>query len=412
MKETGVIRRRVSGPEAAPYMNVARNLLGMVKQQIQFGGLSQLSRTVDLPNGIRITVMSIFGQDEVRISVPDMPNALGQAAKKISKHKTISEVIYGDYFKWTPKDKNTYIPNLIASDVTKDGLTVVGQDYNLGLAAYWTEKKGFTYIDKTQQSYATATSGDGSIIGGYYVTNAGFIWTNESGAHPIDTDIYGISDDGTVLVGVEFDGNNRASFLWTKDGGKRLIGDFTANNISGDGKVVVGYRIDNNIAFGVKWTEKTGVVDLPHDPKGGIPYTVMYNTVPKAANYDGSVIVGSWTFDAIIPGYTYESLHTHLARWDSTGMTSLGAFYTPWESNNTNDMVATDVSDDGKIIVGTGIHGDDAPSTWYASFRWTEETGIVEINRGLSTRVVIATPTTYYVDGIEVDKKTYDATPN
>lgn len=55
---------------AAPYMGIARTLLGQLKTRMYAGGLAQLSRTVTLEDGARITVSSIHGQDTVRIAVP------------------------------------------------------------------------------------------------------------------------------------------------------------------------------------------------------------------------------------------------------------------------------------------------------------------------------------------------------
>ena len=70
MKENGVVRRRLSGKEADPYIGQARKILGEMKNIMRLGGIKQLSWTKDLADGVRVTVMSIFGQDTVRISVP------------------------------------------------------------------------------------------------------------------------------------------------------------------------------------------------------------------------------------------------------------------------------------------------------------------------------------------------------
>jgi hypothetical protein len=70
MKELGELRRRLSGPEAAPYMNVARKILGDLKVAMSLCNLPLLSQTKDLPGGVRIKVASVFGQDTVSITVP------------------------------------------------------------------------------------------------------------------------------------------------------------------------------------------------------------------------------------------------------------------------------------------------------------------------------------------------------
>jgi hypothetical protein len=69
MRETGPVRKDISGdPEAAaPYMGMARTLLGKLKARMAAGGLAQLSHAQELPDGTVISVMSRHGQDTVRI---------------------------------------------------------------------------------------------------------------------------------------------------------------------------------------------------------------------------------------------------------------------------------------------------------------------------------------------------------
>lgn len=69
-RETKEIRKRLSGPEAAPYMGLARKLLGELKEGMAFAKLLQNERTVKLSDGTMISVSSRFGQDEVRIEKP------------------------------------------------------------------------------------------------------------------------------------------------------------------------------------------------------------------------------------------------------------------------------------------------------------------------------------------------------
>lgn len=77
MKTTGEIRKRFYGniALAQEYTGLARKLLGEMKLQMAIGGLQQLTRTCDLPGGMRIKVSSVFGNDEVGIYVPEVYSA-------------------------------------------------------------------------------------------------------------------------------------------------------------------------------------------------------------------------------------------------------------------------------------------------------------------------------------------------
>jgi hypothetical protein len=80
MRDSGPIRKGSDGDAeaAAPYVGTARTLLGVVKNQMRLGGLSQLSRTFQLADGTTISVSSRFGQDAVRIAAatPAVPSGL------------------------------------------------------------------------------------------------------------------------------------------------------------------------------------------------------------------------------------------------------------------------------------------------------------------------------------------------
>lgn len=57
-----------SSEAAAPYVGVARTLLGQMKNQMRLGGLDHMTRTVNLPDGTSIQVLSSNGQDTIRIT--------------------------------------------------------------------------------------------------------------------------------------------------------------------------------------------------------------------------------------------------------------------------------------------------------------------------------------------------------
>lgn len=76
MREFGPIRKDLGtdNEAAAPYVGLARTLLGQLKTRMASGGLDQLQRTHRLPDGTVIRVASRFGQDEVRIETAPTSN--------------------------------------------------------------------------------------------------------------------------------------------------------------------------------------------------------------------------------------------------------------------------------------------------------------------------------------------------
>jgi probable HAF family extracellular repeat protein len=166
----------------------------------------------------------------------------------------------------------------------------------------------------------------------------------------------GVSADGSVIIGVGSSVNGREPFRWTESGGMVGLPGNYANDVSGDGSVIVGTSINGYEAF--RWTESGDMV-LP-------PFYLYHSTVASGVSGDGSVIVGyGQSFDDYTNIDVYEAF-----RWtESGGMVGLGdlrggRFYS----------VASDVSGDGSVIVGTSINVN---GYGYEAFRWTESGGMV-----------------------------------
>jgi hypothetical protein len=69
-REFHEVWKRLSGPEAAPYMGIARVLLGKLKEQMRFQGLLQLWwNHVQVAPGVLVTVGSVFGHDTIQIDI-------------------------------------------------------------------------------------------------------------------------------------------------------------------------------------------------------------------------------------------------------------------------------------------------------------------------------------------------------
>ena len=172
----------------------------------------------------------------------------------------------------------------------------------------------------------------------------------------------GVSDNGMVVVGWGSVERGAQAFRWS---GGQMAGlggsDPTrALAVSGDGKTIVGvvegfdfeaFRCDPIVGFQL-------LGDLP----GGI-----FNSSATAVTYDGSTIVGTGNS-------TNGSLDEAFAWSESTGMVGLG-----WEvTENAGGSLATGVSRDGFVVVGYGFDIAELPgggtTTIPVAFRWTKPT--------------------------------------
>jgi probable HAF family extracellular repeat protein len=116
-------------------------------------------------------------------------------------------------------------------------------------------------------------------------------------AVPCDSDLSsanGTSADGSVVVGLAWNGCTQArAFKWEESTGMVNLGSSVAGRsslatgVSADGKVVVGYqeRADG-FRQGARW------VDLQQELIPGPPGSVGFVATARAANHDGSIVVG------------------------------------------------------------------------------------------------------------------------
>ncbi|WP_162939500.1 autotransporter domain-containing protein [Neorhizobium sp. NCHU2750] len=173
--------------------------------------------------------------------------------------------------------------------------------------------------------YPSALSADGKTVTGYYVTDAyqkvAFVWTAAGGFVDL-----GVLDEDTT-------------------------GAF-AQSVSGDGSAVAGYvSIDSYMAEGFYWSSSTGMV--------GIGTLGGRDSYANAISTDGSTVVGrADTAD--------EVFHAFVWSVDTNTMQNIDTLYT--------SSSATLVSDDGTAVAGTGSTG-----TTSGVFRWTADTGMVDI---------------------------------
>ena len=179
-------------------------------------------------------------------------------------------------------------------------------------------------------SASRAVSADGSTVAGWsgrpvgslelthacVWTGAGVLDLGPSGAG--NSLAYGISADGSVVVGYSYLANSQLrAFRWTPGGGMANLGvlsgtgwaSSTAYGVSGNGQVVVGVceksQANNGRAF--RWTPSGGMQTLGTLKSGKF-------SEAWAANANGSVVVG-----------TSDSRQGSRAfRWSGNSMTDLG----------------------------------------------------------------------------------------
>ncbi|PFH12842.1 hypothetical protein [Burkholderia sp. JKS000303] len=187
---------------AAPYLGVARTLLGVMKNQMRIGGLLQSQRTVTLPNGVSITVGSRFGQDSVRIVSPpgiamnvntETPPGVTPPAQQPQE----SSITYP----WSP----SYV--------------CVGGAYNytLGLSGiYWVSENdapidvGASFGNSDIGQYLTSVSADGHVAVGWEGNN-GVVYTRNGGL--LDIPVPGVSNDpngsgNSTAASISYDGGS------------------------------------------------------------------------------------------------------------------------------------------------------------------------------------------------------------
>lgn len=162
---------------------------------------------------------------------------------------------------------------------------------------------------------------------------------------------WGVSADGSVVVGQGSVASGSEAFRWTSGGGMVGLGYLAgggtygwAFGVSDDGSVVVGQGDNASGYEAFRWTSGTGMVGLGHLAGGG------FNSSANGINADGSVIVGS----------SDSASGSGAFRWtQATGMQSLTDLLTTAGVDLTGYVLSTanDVDSTGDIIVGGGTFG-------------------------------------------------------
>lgn len=245
-------------------------------------------------------------------------------------------------------------------DVSNGGTVLVGA------AGRWTASDGWVGVGGPVR----AVSDNGAVVVGMQFgsgnTRQAFRWTSATGlvglgdlpGNVYRSDAFGVSGDGSVVVGQGYSSSGLEAFRWTSAGmialGDLGGGDFksVARDVSADGSVVVGYGSSSAGEEAMRWTTDGGMLGLG-DFTGG-----YYWSGSTGVSADGSVVVG----------FGSDSVGSVAFRWtQSDGMVALRV--PGWVTS-----AATDVSGDGTKIVGYATGGP--PNYRNMAFLWTADRGI------------------------------------
>ena len=215
------------------------------------------------------------------------------------------------------------------TNINNDGSCVVGyQDSGFGTpfhALRWTQATGPVALgtldpqnNSSRSSFAIDTNQDCSVIVGFSdvtangATQHAFRWT-PSGMVDLgapanggpNSRAFGVSSAGTVIVGdADFpdpnnliSGKSRKAFRWTQAGGFQSVGELQpaglsiATTVTGDGTVVVGQASTNSGSSAFRWVVPTPPAQAVMQPIGPLPGHT--HAVATGVSDNGKIVVGT-----------------------------------------------------------------------------------------------------------------------
>jgi len=303
----------------------------------------------------------------------------------------VSESTAGfEAFRWTTDEGMLplgFLPDAgapsAALGVSGDGTYVVGEgNSTLGIEAFlWTAGGDMEGLGDLAggafSSKARAVSSDGMVVVGESISTSvspvnpakeAFIWTVAEGmvglgvlSESSSSIAYGLSADGSTVVGASFSESQEEAFLWTAADGMVGLGDLAggdlgsrAMDISADGSTVVGWSYSGAEKEAFRWTADEGMVGLG-SLSGGNGYSEAL-----AVSADGSTIVGvsnsasgdeAFVWDALAGMRSLKDVLTDDSGLDLTGWTL---------------RYATGLSADGTTVVGYDIQAPFRYAAWRA----------------------------------------------
>jgi probable HAF family extracellular repeat protein len=268
--------------------------------------------------------------------------------------------------------------------VSPDGSTVLTTIHT------WTPAGGFVPYIAGNFTYSRDISNNGIVVGlidGSYLAfrtplggpleEIGFLPGGTSGNY---SDAYGITPEGSVIVGYSSTADGHEAVRWTRESGMQGLGHLAPGNhfsdaahaVSADGSIIVGQAESAQGEQAFRWTQATGLVGLG-DLAGG-----EFSSTAYAISSNGHVIVGS----------SASAAGTEAFRWtEATGMVALGDL--PGSNVNSHAIATTA---DGRVTVGSGtVSGSGVTADELAAFIWSEAGGmrrlqdVLALEHGLGT---------------------------
>lgn len=274
--------------------------------------------------------------------------------------------------------------------VSADGVVAVGASFapppqDIPEAFRWTAKTGMVglgNLSNTIGSFAQASNSDGSVIAGsgtIFDIKLAFRWTEATGMehlNPVNSELpaaiaTGISADGSVIVGGAKGGFMPEAYRWTADGGLVGLGTLSgsggsscAEGVSADGNIITGASTKGSeqiLTF--RWTKESGMVGLP-----------LLDEALASEGFDispdGNIIVGTTTFS------DQGIISVEATIWNNDEVMGLGKI------PGFPDSSAQAVSKDGSIVIGNSSGSSET------AFIWDEQNGMrslidVLVNEGL-----------------------------
>jgi hypothetical protein len=251
--------------------------------------------------------------------------------------------------------------HVFAQNISPDGTTVVGEDYNV-IGYRWREATGYQSLPPL--GIVWSASADGNILVGQSVQGA-FRWTENAGPQYITTIAGGgiaeaardVSLDGSIAVGSGGRSNGQigVAFRWDEANGAVPLGEYPYGQAQGAvatnsiGSIVIGSTVLNGVEEAFRWTESEGVAGLGH--LATHVDDMIGATAAVAVTDDGSLIIGNETVTA---GATGEFAWT-----PSGGIQPLDAFLLNEHGLDLGDWTLhylVDMTPDGRFIIGNGSH--------------------------------------------------------